>query len=164
MTFEPVWVSNESHLRQFGEILATGRHQLLGRRYSIPEGFPCIALPSLFRSNLAPIVYYSCGKLDVDETGVRFTAAKRIGWMKRGNIDVELHFAIPRGCVSVVEWRAASPAALQYYSMPFIRVRATGEHVPEDLLICVSGRGPSMRKIRNETERLYAALQSFKRT
>jgi hypothetical protein len=163
MVFEPVWISSEKHLETFSKIV--GSASVLSKAfgvYEFPSGFPRIRLLFGLPLMTFPLVMFASGRLQVEDGAVRFEP-KPQRWTPiktrlhmRNDFRFELRAA---DIVSVEPYEHESPF-IQYYSMPYSRIRTRLDGDLADFLVCVGGSGPFMENIRERNVLLSRELHA----
>ncbi len=158
-TVEPLWVSSREHLAEFGGLLdETPWFKRMMGRVQVPDGFPCVE----FQSRYVPIVYFSSGILELRNSTVHYTAQKKLA--RTGavyhDLDESLTFTFDVNEMVRISRYRGEERFIKYYSIEWIELEVQGRETP--LLICVGGRGPGMRKIRNDTDQLFNMLKRLR--
>jgi len=166
---EPVWVSSRDHLANFGKVLeATPWYRKLMGRVDTPEGFPQVVMGS----RIFPVVYLARGRLTVEDKEINFKARQddsadvktlptialaSIPATRYRNLDKSLSFVANPDEVAILG-RFQAKQGSSFYAINWIEMKVPS--IPHPLLLCVGGNGPSMSRIRQETDRLLEEIRS----
>jgi hypothetical protein len=166
---ELVWVSSRDHLANFGMVLeATPWYRKLMGRIDTPVGFPQVVMGS----RVFPVVYIARGRLAVEDKEINFQVRKddnvdlkslpkialaTMPATSYRNLDKSLSFAANPAEVAILG-RFQAKQGRSYYAINWVEMKVPSIQHP--VLLCVGGNGPSMSRIRQETDRLLEEIRS----
>jgi hypothetical protein len=111
-----------------------------------------------------PIVLFSSGTLNIINDKITYEASQyKVPGSKFCNLSNSLKFSLTPEEVVRIERYQHPEAIIKYYNINWIRVITNNEILKGDFLLTVGGKGPSMKKLRNQTNQLYQALIQFKK-
>lgn len=165
ITFEPVWISTDEHMKKLYAIYkqASTLDKILGI-YNLPPNFPQAQMVQgllPFFNRKVPIVAIASGLGEIGDTEFSFQSKPFhiFGSITKNLMDLEFKLSKDE-LIEVTHAKADSPI-IQYYSTPFTRVRTTREGLLSNFLVCVGGRGPSMKEVNAKSSELFRGLESL---
>lgn len=148
-SYTNIWLSSVDHLNQFASIASTKDKQVW-KVSQIPK------VRALF--GYVPVVFYSKGRLEIGDSGLHYSAE-----VPKGNIlksykylQNDLKMVLPYGEVEEISRYKHPNPLFNYYNTNWISIK----YSQRELLLAQGGNGPSMRKIVNETNKIYEELSA----
>jgi hypothetical protein len=127
------------------------------------EGFPmCTCIGNFFIFSF--MVLIANGRASINAQGLDFKSTPMIlPGSKVNHLRTDLNFYLPAGELVSVERQTVTSPVMQYYNIPFTRIRSRSAGLLSDFLVCVGGSGPFMGKIKAKSEELFLALEKLTR-
>jgi hypothetical protein len=163
-TAELVWISTRQHLARFEAIRKESPPWYRSGGLAVPEDFPQVRMASLLWTSIVPAVMVSRGSLSLSDATISYRAtpdnASSHGTYR--NLDTEMVFTSAIDAVALLGRFQSASSGSSYYAANWIEMSVPS--LPGPILMCVGGSGPSMRRIREQTDRLFQEIQRRRRS
>ncbi len=157
-TVDPLWVSSRDHLTDLAAIYqANPWYKKLFGGLSVPEDFPCVQI----QRNFFPLVYYSSGIMEFKGPKLTYLAQQRQGRLGSTyfNVNNSLQFEIEAKDLKSLNRFRPERMPVKHFTINWVELDISGFEQP--ILVCVGGSGPSMKRIHDDTDKLYQTLNAW---
>ena len=159
-----VWISTREHLARFEVIRKESPPWYRSGGLAVPEDFPQVRMTSLLWDSILPVVMVSRGSLTLSDGTMSYRATHDNSGAQSTyrNLDTEMVFTAAIDAVALLGRFQSASSGFTYYAANWIEMSVPS--MPGPILLCVGGSGPSMRRIRKQTDRLFQEIQRRRRS